>query len=58
MALDFARQRSPELLDPAQDRPTAHVDAAIGKHASDAFGSSTQLQVVANSEHDVTREAA
>jgi hypothetical protein len=47
----------PKLLDPAQDRSAAHVDPPIGKHAGDAFGSGTQLQVVPNSEQDdVTRE--
>jgi hypothetical protein len=54
----FGRQRRSELLDPAQDCSTAHVNAAIGEHAGDAFGRGTQLQVVANSEQDdVTREA-
>jgi hypothetical protein len=47
-----------ELLDPAQDRSAADVNAAIGEDASDAFGCRTKLQVIANSEQDdVTREA-
>jgi hypothetical protein len=51
-------QRRPELLDPAEDRPAAHVNASIRKHAGDTFGRGTQLEVVPNSEQDdVTREA-
>jgi hypothetical protein len=47
-----------ELLDPAQDRPPAHVNASIRKHAGDAFGCSTQLQVVPHCQQDdVTRES-
>jgi hypothetical protein len=52
-------QGRPELLDPAQDRPPADVDPAVGEHASDAFGRGTQLEAVADGEHDgVTREVA
>ena len=58
MSLDFGRQRRPELLDPTQDRPSAHVNASIREDAGDAFGRGSQLQVIANSEQDdVTREA-
>jgi hypothetical protein len=58
MLADGAGQRRSELLDPAQDRSAAHVDASIGEHAGDAFGRGTQLQIVPNGKQDdVTREA-
>jgi hypothetical protein len=50
-------QGRPELLDLAQDRPAAHVNASIREHAGDTFSCGTQLEVVPNSEQDdVTRE--
>jgi hypothetical protein len=58
MLADGAGQRRSELLDPAQDRSAAHVDASIGEYTGDAFGRGAQLQVVPNSkQHDVRREA-
>jgi len=58
MLADDIGQRRSELLDPAQDRSAAHVDASIGQDAGDAFGGGAQLQVVANSKQDdVTWEA-
>jgi len=57
LAYGIGQGRS-KLLDPAQDRPPAHVDPAVGEHAGDAFGRGTQLEVVADGEQDdVTREA-
>jgi len=44
MPADGIGQGRPELLDPAQNRPPADVDAAIGEHAGDAFGSSSGLR--------------
>jgi hypothetical protein len=49
---DLLGQGRPELLDPAQDRATTHVDASIRQDASDTFGRGTQLQVVPNGEQD------
>ena len=58
MPTDLVGQRRPELLDPAQDRPRAHVDAAVGQNAGDAFGRSAELQVVPDGQqNDVTWEA-
>jgi len=58
MPPNFFGQGWTELLDPPQDRPTADVDTPVSEDTSDAFGRSTQLQVIANSEQDdVTREA-
>jgi hypothetical protein len=58
MLADSIGQRRSELLDPAQDRSAAHVDASIDEDAGDALGRGTQLQVVADGEQDdVTREA-
>jgi hypothetical protein len=55
---DLRRQSWPELLDPAQDRPAAHIDATVSQDASDAFSRSAQLQVVADGQqNDVAREA-
>jgi hypothetical protein len=51
-------QRRPELLDPAQDRSAADVNAAIREDASDPLGRGAQLQVIPNSrQDDITREA-
>ena len=58
MLADGIGQRRPELLDPAQDRPPADVDAAISQNAGNALGRGVQLQVVADGQQDdVTREA-
>jgi hypothetical protein len=58
MTPNFFGQGWPELLNPAQDRPPAHVNASIRCHTGDAFGRSTHLQVVPDSEgDDVAREA-
>ena len=58
MLADGIGKSRPELLDPAQDRPTAYVNASIGEDASDAFGCGTQLEVIADGEQDdVAREA-
>src|SRR5579859_1336606 len=52
---DLLRQRWAELLDPAQDRPPARVDATVGQDAGDTFGRSAKLQVVADrQQNDVT----
>jgi hypothetical protein len=47
-----------KLLDPAQDRPAAHVNASIRENGGDALGGCTQSQVIRDGEQDdVTREA-
>jgi len=43
-------QGRPELLDPARDRPAAHLNASVREHTGDTFGRGTQLEVVPNSE--------
>src|SRR6202043_2826472 len=40
---DLRRQSWPELLDPAQNGPSADVDASVGEEARDAFGGGAQL---------------
>jgi len=40
------------LLDPAQDRSGAHVDASIGQDTGDAFSGGAQLQVIPDGEQD------
>jgi L-serine deaminase len=58
MTPNFFGQGWTELLNPAQDRPPAHVNASIREPAGDAFSRSTQLQVVPDGEQDdVVREA-
>ena len=52
MPTHCVRQRRAELMDPAQDRPSAQVDPAIGQHASDTFGRGAHLQVLPDSEQD------
>jgi hypothetical protein len=48
----------PELLDPTQDRASAHVDTAAGQDVGNAFGRGGQLQVVADGhQDDVPKEA-
>jgi hypothetical protein len=55
---DLFGQRRPELLDPTQDGPSAHVDTAVGQDARDALGRGTELQVRAHGQQDdVAREA-
>src|SRR5207253_10713793 len=55
---DLRGQSWPELLDPAQNSPSADVDATVSQNVSDAFGRGAQLQVVADGQQDdVTREA-
>jgi hypothetical protein len=57
VSTDLFGQSRAELLDPAQDRPATHVDAAVGQDAGNAFGGGTQLQVVADGQQDhVARE--
>jgi hypothetical protein len=48
----------PNLLDPAQDRASADVDAAVGQDAGDTLGRGAQLEVITDGQqNDITREA-
>src|SRR5207249_2172 len=52
---DLLGQSGPERLDPAQNGPSADVDAAISQDAGNALGGGAQLQVVADCQQDMSR---